>query len=86
MLLACLANFVDCYNLKLKGKRGFLSEKAWQRTLKGEKDRLYPYSIAYLQHTNLAIQPYQSYCTRAHRKAIRLLHEALKTHEVSLLG
>ena len=37
-----------------------------------------------LRHTNVAIQPYQSYRTRAHGKAVRLLHEAFKTHVVLL--
>ena len=36
------------------------------------------------RHTNIAIQPYQSYRTRAHRTAIRTLHRAIKTHIVLL--
>jgi len=76
--------------LKLKGKRGFLSDESslnklsWQRTSLGRGQRIgYSNHVKLkLWYTNIAIQPYQSYRTRAHRTAIRTLHEAIKTHTV----
>ena len=58
-------------NLKLKGKRGFLSDESSlnklsrQRTLKmGKKIGCTNTVKMNLWHTNIAIQPYQSYRTR----------------------
>ena len=37
-------------------------------------------------YTKIVIHTYQSYCTCAHREAIRLLHLAIETHTVFYLG
>ncbi len=65
-----------------KGERGFLKE-AWQELLNWIGTGYT--NIVKLNPclTNKDIQPYQSYCTRAHGKAVRILHLAIETHSVS---